>query len=77
MPVRIAALLLTPLLILAGPALAQTQRWRLQRGSGYGPGSQIEPHCVKLRDGSIECRPRPRRRRGDTPARPYFEPFSN
>jgi hypothetical protein len=77
MPLRLLPLLLLPLLSPAGAVLAQTQGWQLQRGSGTGAGSVIEPHCVKLRDGSIECRPRPRRRRGDTPARPYFEPFPN
>ena len=62
---------------LAGPGLAQSQRFRLGPGSNIGPETKIEPqNCVTAADGSITCDTKIVNSKGDTPAKPIYAPFN-
>ena len=62
---------------LAGPGLAQSQRFLLGPGSNVGPETKIEPkNCVTAADGSITCDTKIVNPTGDTPAKPIYSPFN-
>jgi hypothetical protein len=62
---------------LAGPGLAQSQRFLLGPGSYVGPATTIEPkNCVTAADGSITCDTKIVNPKGDTPAKPIYAPFN-
>lgn len=62
---------------LAGPGLAQSQRFLLRPGSNIGTETKIEPqNCVTATDGSITCDTKIVNPKGDTPAKPIYSPFN-
>ena len=62
---------------LAGPGLAQSERFLLGPGSTIGPATTIEPkNCVTAADGSITCDTKIVNPKGDTPAKPIYSPFN-
>ena len=76
LPCGLALLLSLPLLPL--PALAQRETWRLQRGSNVGPATEVKPtNCVTAPDGTVTCDTKLENPKGDTPAKPSYNPFPN
>lgn len=71
--------LVTGLQLLAPtPLMAQTEGWLLGPNSRTGKDSTVVPtDCVEGPDGSISCNTKIVNPPGDTPARPYYDPFSN
>ncbi|WP_240307827.1 MULTISPECIES: hypothetical protein [unclassified Synechococcus] len=71
--------LVTGLQLLAPtPLMAQTEGWLLGPNSRTGKESTVVPtDCVEGPDGSISCNTKIVNPPGDTPARPYYDPFSN
>ena len=70
--------LLLSLSLLPLPALAQRETWRLQRGSNVGPATEVKPtNCVTAPDGTVTCDTKLENPKGDTPAKPSYNPFSN
>ena len=62
----------------AGDGLAQTEGWLLGPGSAVGKQSEIVPtNCITSLDGSITCDTKVVNPAGDTPARPYYNPFKD
>ncbi len=62
---------------LAGPGLAQSQRFLLGPGSNIVTETKIEPqNCVTAADGSITCDTKIVNPKGDTPAKPIYSPFN-
>ena len=60
------------------PGLTQTETWLLGPDSRTGKESRVVPtDCVKGEDGSVTCDTKIENPPGDTPARPYYQPFSN
>jgi len=58
--------------------LAQTEGWLLGPNSRTGKDSKVVPtDCVEGADGSITCNTKIVNPAGDTPARPYYQPFNN
>ena len=65
-------------LLAAGQGLAQTEGWLLGPNSDVGKQSEIVPtNCVTFSDGSITCDTKVVNPAGDTPARPYYNPFKD
>jgi hypothetical protein len=59
-------------------AQAQTETWLLGPNSRSGPGSTVVPtDCVTGDDGSITCNTKIENPAGTTPAKPYYNPFTN
>ncbi len=59
-------------------ALAQSEVWLLGPGSRTGEQSTVVPtDCVEGADGSITCNTKIENPPGDTPAKPFFNPFSS
>ena len=62
----------------AGDGLAQTEGWLLGPSSAVGKQSEIVPtNCITATDGSITCDTKVVNPAGDTPARPYYNPFKD
>tara|TARA_B100000073_G_scaffold24468_1_gene19114 strand:+ start:134 stop:388 length:255 start_codon:yes stop_codon:yes gene_type:complete len=58
-------------------ATAQSEVWLLGPNSRTGEKSTVVPtNCVEAADGSITCNTKIENPPGDTPAKPYFNPFS-
>jgi len=75
-PCGLALLLSLPLLPM--PALAQRETWRLQRGSSVGPETEVKPtDCVTAPDGTVTCNTKLENPKGNTPAKPSYNPFPN
>ena len=59
-------------------AQAQTETWLLGPNSRSGPSSTVVPtDCVTGNDGSITCNTKTENPAGPTPAKPYYNPFTN
>ena len=59
-------------------ALAQSEVWLLGPGSRTGEQSTVVPtDCVEGADESITCNTKIENPPGDTPAKPFFNPFSS
>ena len=59
-------------------AMAQSEVWLLGPNSRTGEQSTVVPtDCVEAADGSITCNTKIENPPGDTPAKPYFNPFSS
>ena len=59
-------------------AMAQSEVWLLGPNSSTGEQSTVVPtDCVEGADGSITCNTKIENPPGDTPAKPYYNPFSN
>ena len=59
-------------------ALAQSEVWLLGPNSRTGPESTVVPaDCLENADGSITCNTKIENPAGDTPAKPYYNPFSS
>ncbi|MBA7577532.1 hypothetical protein ES708_19385 [subsurface metagenome] len=59
-------------------AQAQTEAWLLGPNSRSGPASTVVPtDCVTGDDGSITCNTKIENPAGTTPAKPYYNPFTN
>ena len=57
---------------------AQSEVWLLGPNSRTGEQSTVVPtDCVEAADGSITCNTKIENPPGDTPAKPYFNPFSS
>ncbi|MFL0768733.1 MAG: hypothetical protein AB8B36_02555 [Prochlorococcus sp.] len=71
--------LVSSLQIISTPqVLAQSEGWLLGPNSRTGKSSKVVPtDCVESADGSITCNTKIENPSGDTPARPYYEPFNN
>ena len=62
----------------AGDGSAQTEGWLLGPSSAVGEQSEIMPtNCFTSLDGSITCDTKVVNPAGDTPARPYYNPFKD
>ena len=62
----------------ASSAHAQTEGWLRGPGSATGKDSTIEAtNCITAADGSITCDTKVVNPVGDTPARPYYNPFKD
>ena len=58
--------------------LAQSEVWLLGPNSRTGPQSTVVPtDCLENADGSITCNTKIENPPGDTPAKPYYSPFSS
>ncbi|WP_415409934.1 hypothetical protein ACLM45_00165 [Synechococcus sp. A10-1-5-9] len=65
-------------LVLPQSALAQSEVWLLGPNSRTGQQSTVVPtDCVEGSDGSITCNTKIENPPGDTPAKPYYNPFSS
>ncbi|MAD68423.1 putative conserved secreted protein [Synechococcus sp. BIOS-U3-1] len=59
-------------------ATAQSEVWLLGPNSRTGEQSTVVPtDCVEGADGSITCNTKIQNPPGDTPAKPFYNPFSN
>jgi hypothetical protein len=59
-------------------AQAQSETWLLGPNSRSGQGSTVVPtDCVTGDDGSITCNTKIENPAGTTPAKPYYNPFTN
>lgn len=59
-------------------AMAQSEVWLLGPNSRTGDQSTVVPtDCVEGADGSITCNTKIENPPGDTPAKPFFNPFSS
>ena len=59
-------------------AMAQSEVWLLGPNSRTGEQSTVVPtDCVEGADGSITCNTKIVNPPGDTPAKPFFNPFSS
>lgn len=57
---------------------AQTEGWLLGPNSRTGQNSKVVPtDCVEGADGAVTCNTKIVNPSGDTPAKPYYQPFSN
>ena len=57
---------------------AQSEVWLLGPNSRTGEQSTVVPtDCVEGADGSITCNTKIQNPPGDTPAKPFYNPFSN
>ena len=66
------------LLMLPMNAHAQSEGWVLSPGSKAGKQSTVVPkNCVTGADGSITCDTEIVNPAGNTPARPYYNPFND
>jgi hypothetical protein len=71
-------LVLDSALLLPQMAQAQTETWLLGPNSRSGQGSTVVPtDCVTGDDGSITCNTKIENPAGTTPAKPYYNPFTN
>ena len=71
---------MTASLQLAAPTklLAQSEGWLLGPNSSTGESSEVVPtNCNKEEDGSITCDTKIKNPKGDTQARPSYNPFNN
>ena len=58
--------------------LAQSEVWLLGPNSRTGRQSTVVPtDCLENADGSITCNTKIENPPGDTPAKPYYNPFSS
>lgn len=65
-------------LVLPQSALAQSEVWLLGPNSRTGQQSTVVPtDCLEGADGSITCNTKIENPSGDTPAKPYYNPFSS
>ncbi len=65
-------------LVLPQSALAQSEVWLLGPNSRTGQQSTVVPtDCLEGSDGSITCNTKIENPPGDTPAKPYYNPFSS
>lgn len=70
--------LLSFLLLIPLPGLAQRESYMVGPGSSVGPATKVKPqNCVTAPDGAITCDTVLENPPSDTPARPSFELFSN
>lgn len=59
-------------------ASAQSETWLLGPNSRNGPGSTVVPtDCVQGDNGSITCNTKIENPVGTTPAKPFYNPFTN
>ena len=59
-------------------ALASSEVWLLGPNSKTGAESTVVPtNCVEAADGSVTCDTKIVNPPGDTPAKPYYDPFNN
>ncbi len=66
------------LLACFSPALAQSETFILKPGSQVGPTTEVKPkNCVTAQDGSVTCDTELVNPKGNTPAKPQFNPFGN
>jgi len=71
-------LLLSFTTALAPAAKAQSEGWMLGPGSKSGKDSKVVPtNCVTTADGAITCDTKIESPSGNTPARPYYNPFND
>lgn len=62
----------------SSPGLAQSETYILKSGSQVGPTTEVKPkNCVTAKDGSITCETELVNPPGNTPAKPYYNPFKN
>ncbi|MBT66887.1 MAG: hypothetical protein CMN98_07095 [Synechococcus sp. NP17] len=67
-------------LCIVAPAIvsAQSETWLLGPNSRTGKDSTVVPtDCVEGVDGSITCDTKIENPKGTTPAKPYYNPFTN
>ena len=72
------SLLATGCAVFSQGALASSEVWLLGPNSKTGAESTVVPtNCVEAADGSVTCDTKIVNPPGDTPAKPYYDPFSN
>ena len=65
-------------MLLPQAVLAQSEVWLLGPNSRTGAQSTVVPtNCQEGSDGSITCDTKIENPGGDTPAKPYYNPFSS
>lgn len=77
---RVFAVLLAwaALVLPAAPALAQVQKYMLERGSKVGVESKVETkNCKTAADGTMSCDTKIVNPRGMTPAKPSYSPVND
>ena len=72
------SLLTTVSVMLPQGAMGQSEVWLLGPNSRTGEQSTVVPtDCVEGADGSITCNTKIENPPGDTPAKPFYNPFSS
>ena len=72
------SLMATLSMLLPEAVLAQSEVWLLGPNSRTGAQSTVVPtNCQESSDGSITCDTKIENPAGDTPAKPYYNPFSS